>query len=69
MEEKKKYKTSSESKMKWEKENYKKYVVRFRTDRDKELMEYINKEKERGVGTTELFRDALTEYIENNQWK
>ena len=69
MEEKKKQSTSAEVRMKWEKENYKKYVIRFRFDKDKDLMDYIEEQKELGIGTTELVRSALFEYMENNQFK
>ena len=66
---KKKPSTSKEVRMKWEKNNYRKYTVRFRFDTDEDMIKYVEEMNEIGVGTTELFRLALKEYIENNQYK
>lgn len=55
-------KTSSESKQKWENKAYVKYLVRFRYDTDKRLIDYIEKNKGE-IGTTELFRNAFNEYL------
>lgn len=43
----------------FEKQNYKKIMVRLRLDIDKELIDYLEEEKAKGVGTTEIIRDAL----------
>lgn len=62
-EDKKKYKTSAKVRQKWEEENYKKYVVRFRNKDDMDLIKFVAEEKERGINTTELFRKALYDYM------
>ena len=62
-EDKKKYKTSAKVRQKWEEENYKKYVVRFRNKDDMDLIKFVADEKERGINTTELFRKALYDYM------
>lgn len=55
-------KTSTEVKQRWEDKTYTKYIVRFRRDVDSRIIDYLEKNKER-VGTTNIFRDALEEYI------
>lgn len=55
-------KTSTEVKQRWESKAYTKYMVRFRRDTDAHLIEYLERNKER-EGTTNIFRDALEEYI------
>ena len=62
-EDKKKYKTSAKVRQKWEEENYKKYVIRFRNKDDMDLIKFVAEEKERGINTTELFRKALYDYM------
>ena len=54
--------TSTEVKQRWESKAYTKYMVRFRRDTDKHLIDYLEKNKER-IGTTNIFRDALEAYI------
>ena len=56
--------TSSEVKQRWENKAYKKFLVRFREDADKEIIDYIEANKER-FGTTEIFRAAMEMLIEN----
>ena len=56
--------TSSEVKQRWENKAYKKFLVRFREDADKEIIDYIEANKER-FGTTEIFRAALEALIKN----
>ena len=51
-------KTSTEVKQRWENANYSRYVVRLRYDADKELIDYIEKQKE-AKSTSEIFREAL----------
>lgn len=55
-------KTSTEVKQRWENKAYTKYLVRFRNDEDRKLIQFIEKNKEH-MGTTNIFRDALEEYI------
>jgi len=55
-------KTSTEVKQRWESKAYAKYMVRFRLDTDKRLIDYLEKNKER-IGTTNIFREALEQYI------
>ena len=52
-------KTSSAVKAKWMKENYASYRVNLRKDADGELIELVEKLKESGEQTTEIFRRAL----------
>ena len=56
--------TSSEVKQRWENKAYKKFLVRFREDADKEIIDYIEANKER-FGTTEIFRAAMETLIKN----
>ena len=56
--------TSSEVKQRWENKAYKKFLVRFREDADKEIIDYIEANKER-FGTTEIFRAAMELLINN----
>ena len=56
--------TSTEVKQRWENKAYKKFLVRFREDTDKEIIAYIEANKER-FGTTEIFRAAMEELIKN----
>lgn len=51
-------KTSSESKMRWMKDNYKRYQVQFRVNDDADLISFIDQHKEM-YGTTEIFRIAV----------
>lgn len=59
-------KTSTEVKQRWESKVYRKYLVRLREDTDKQLIDYIESNKDR-VGTTNIFRDALETYIESER--
>lgn len=61
-------KTSTEVKQRWENKAYTKYLVRFRNDTDRNLVDYLEKNKER-MGTSNIFRDALEMYIENEKRK
>ena len=56
--------TSSEVKQRWENKAYKKFLIRFREDTDKEIIAYIEANKER-FGTTEIFRAAMEALIKN----
>lgn len=59
-------KTSTEVKQRWENKTYAKYMIRFRQDTDRKLIDYLEKNKER-LGTTNIFREALEEYIKSNK--
>lgn len=61
-------KTSTEVKQRWESKTYTKYLVRFRNDTDRNLVDYLEKNKER-MGTSNIFRDALEMYIKNEKRK
>ena len=56
--------TSAEVKTAWKQRNYKRYEVNFRLDTDKDIIDYIESNKER-FGTTEIFRAAMEELIKN----
>lgn len=56
--------TSTEVKTAWKQRNYKRYEVNFRLDTDKDIIDYIEANKER-FGTTEIFRAAMEELIKN----
>lgn len=51
----------------WESKTYKKYLVRLRADEDRELIEFIEQNKD-SYGTTELFRAGL-EKLKSEQRK
>ena len=55
---KRKSKTSTEAKARWNAANYKRYQIYLRRDEDAELIEFIEENKE-DIGTTELFRTGL----------
>ena len=59
-------KPSPEAVQRWEKNNYKKILLRLRYDSDQDLLDYIDANKEE-LGTTEIFRVALREYIANHR--
>ena len=60
-------KTSSESKMRWMKANYKRYQVQFRVDDDANLIQFVEQYKaERG--TTELFRAGIEKLKKEGLW-
>lgn len=54
--------TSSEVKKRWMDANYKSYRVNLRYDTDKELIDFMEANKEK-LGTTEIFRAALENLI------
>ena len=56
--------TSTEVKTAWKQRNYKRYEINFRLDTDKEIIDYIEANKER-FGTTEIFRAAMELLINN----
>lgn len=56
--------TSTEVKTAWKQRNYKRYEINFRLDTDKEIIDYIEANKER-FGTTEIFRAAMEMLIKN----
>ena len=60
--------TSSEVKQRWENKAYKKFLIRFREDTDKEMIDYIEANKER-FGTTEIFRAAMEALIKNGEFE
>lgn len=51
-------KTSSAAKNRWNRDNYKRYTINLRKDEDKELIEYVEKNKEK-IGVTEIFRIGI----------
>lgn len=56
--------TSTEVKNRWKKKAYKIYQVSLRYDTDKELIDFIENNKER-IGMTQMFREALEQYMKN----
>ena len=56
--------TSTEVKTAWKQRNYKRYEINFRLDTDKEIIAYLEANKER-FGTTEIFRAAMEALIKN----
>ena len=56
--------TCTEVKTAWKQRNYKRYEINFRLDTDKEIIAYIEANKER-FGTTEIFRAAMEELIKS----
>ena len=58
--------TSSEVKMRWLEKAYKRYSISLRYDTDQDLIDYVEENKDK-VGTTQIFREALAEYIANQK--
>lgn len=56
---KRKTTTSTEVKYRWIKANYKQYTVSFRYDTDRELIDYVEAKKDKGLGTSEIFKEAV----------
>ena len=54
-----KKKRMKEATKKFEDKTYKKVMIRFRYDKDQELLDFIETEKKKGIGVTELVREAL----------
>ena len=54
--------TSSEVKKRWMDKAYKRYQISLRYDSDSELIDFVEKHKEK-YGTTNIFRDALEMYV------
>ena len=57
--EKRKTTTSTEVKYRWIKANYKQYTVSFRYDTDRELIDFVTEKQEKGLGTSEIFKEAV----------
>ena len=55
--------TSYEVRKRWDEANHKIYSIRLRLKDDAELIEYIENNKAK-LGTSEIFRQALTKLIE-----
>ena len=51
---------------KWNRANYQTYTISLRKDRDAEIIEYIENEKQSGKGITELFREIFDVF---KMWK
>jgi len=58
--------TNYQASRKWNKENYKTYTISLRRDRDAEIIDYIEGEKQSGKSITELFRDMFKVF---QMWK
>ena len=56
---KRKTHTSNEVKLRYNKKTYKSYNVNFRVNEDADIIRLIEEEKERGISTTEAFRNLL----------
>ena len=54
--------TSTEVKSRWESANYKKYMVRLRVEDDKELIDFIEANKD-SKGTSAIFKEALEKLV------
>lgn len=60
-------KTSTEVKQRWIDKTYKRVTVSFRLDnaQDKRILQFIEDYKD-VIGTTQMFREAMTQYINDN---
>ena len=56
---KRKTHTSTEVKYRWIKANYKQYTVSFRYDTDRPLIDFVEDQKDKGLGTSEIFKEAV----------
>ena len=61
-------KTSTEVKQRWIDKTYKRIMVSLREDSatDKRLLEFLEDYKDELGGTTQIFREALEQYITDN---
>ena len=61
-------KTSTEVKQRWIYKTYKRIMVSLREDSatDKRLLEFLEDYKDELGGTTQIFREALDQYITDN---
>ena len=57
--------TSTEVKRRYNDKTYKRIAVYFRYDEDRDLIQFLEDNKEK-LGTTNIFRDALEMYIKAN---
>ena len=64
---KRKTTTSTEVKYRWIKANYKQYMVSFRYDCDKKLIEFVEALKKQGRGTSEIFKEAVETLMEKEE--
>lgn len=64
MPKKRKTVTSYEVKRRFDLKTYRKISICLRVDEDAELIRYIDEHKD-SIGTTEIFRTALAEYIKS----
>ena len=51
--------TSTEVKQRWIDNNYKRYIASLRYDTDRELIDYIEDQKQSGKQTSEIIRAAI----------
>lgn len=51
--------TSYEIRKRWDQENLKKYGISFHRKNDADLIDYIEQRKRTGMGTSEIFREAI----------
>lgn len=58
-------KTSTEVKNRWKQRNYKQYNVSLRYDSDMDLIEYVEAEKKKGKGTSEIFKEGISKLKED----
>ena len=56
--------TSYEVKKRWADKNYKRFNIALRFDSDQELIDFLDKYKDK-YGTTNIFRDALEMYVKS----
>lgn len=54
--------TSSAVKQRYNNKTYKRIVIQFRYDSDQDMIDFVDRHKER-YGTTNIFRDALEMYM------
>lgn len=58
--------TSYEVKKRWKDKMYKSYQLNLRYDTDKDLIDFIEKNKG-NIGVTAIVRDALNEYVNSQK--
>lgn len=61
---KQKTQTSTEVKQRYKDKAYKRYQIYLRQDDDREIIEWIESNKEL-IGTTNIFREALEQYVKD----
>ena len=59
--------TKQEIRQEWDRQNLKKYNVSFHRNYNRDLIEYVEAEKNKGRGTSEIFKDAISTLMDKKE--